>query len=309
MSDQDSGALSLGMLQQQMANPIDPGQLEMLGKKAAALYAKGTSLNDAVVGVVKEAKLSPEQVKRVCEFANTNAYLQEFEKAGAVRNVTFDGPVADPSVILKELNDGSAPAVHQVDGDDYAPPEGSYKTAAAGDLLAEAFGVQEGMDKAASVRPGHSVRANAVDEIYDLKVRLEGTRDHFMSKLSSSQVLLDDVQRDFCESVEQEVINGSSLGDITRACGGAGATPFMAKHAMSIASDHLEKMGTMSKVRQANSMRKVSAAKVVNVNHPMVEKFLAFTKVATEHRKIEHAIDILDEQLAEVRPELQRRLS
>lgn len=307
MSDQDSG-LSLGMLQQQMANPVDPGQLEMFGKKAAALYGQGSSLSDAVVEVVKEARLSPEQVKRVCEFANTSAYLQEFEKAGEVRNVTFEGPgPADPSVVLKELNDGSAPAIHQVSDEDYAPPGGSYKLSSADSLLAGAFGIGQGMDKTASAAPGHSIKASGLEEIYDLKVRLEGTRNHFMSKLSSSQVFLDDIQKDFCDAVEQEVVNGRSMGDISRACRGFG-TPFMFKHAMKIASDHLEKLGTLNKVQQVNSMRKVSSAKVVNPNHPLIERFQAFVKVATEHRKLRHAIDILDEQLAEVRPELQRRL-
>ena len=139
MSDQP-GAIPLGLEQQKAARPIDPEQLDAMGKKAAAHFSEcGGTLNDAVIAVVKEAMLSPEQTKRVCEFANTAAYLSEFEKAGEVRNITFDGGPANPSVILKELNDGSVPAVHQVKEAAYEPPKGHYKTAGASDsLLAEA---------------------------------------------------------------------------------------------------------------------------------------------------------------------------
>lgn len=275
-----------------------------MGKRAAAQFAEGnTPLSQAVVSVVKEAMLSPEQVKRVCEFANTAAYLNEFEKSGEVRNVTFDGGPANPSVVLKDLNDGSAPAIHQVKTASYEPPTGHYKTAGASDsILAEAFGVQPGMEKAASA--DHLARAEAGEEIADMKVRLDGVHDILMSKLSHSEILLGDVQSDLYGSVRQEVLDGTPLGDITRAWAGYGDANQI-KEAMSYMRDRLRDDRIMGADQVTESLTKTaSAGSVPNPEHPIVERFLALTKVAFEHRKLKRAIALINEQRDEVNSRL-----
>lgn len=299
MSNQP-GAIPLGLEQQKAARPIDPEQLESMGKRAAARFTeRGTTLNEAVVSIVKEAMLSPEQVKRVCEFANTAAYLFEFEKAGEVRNITFDGGPANPSVVLKDLNDGSAPAVHQIKEAAYEPPTTHYKTAGASDsILAEAFGLS-GMEKAASY--DHLARADASEEVADMRVRLNAVRDDLMSKLSHSQVFLDDVKDDLYSLVKQEVIDGSSLGDIMGAWSGYGDAN-QVKEAMSFyVLDRLRDDGVMDKAQIEESICKTAGVgQVANPEHPVVERFMVLTKAAAEHRKLESAVEIVDEQLAEV---------
>jgi hypothetical protein len=301
MSDQP-GAIPLGLAQQRAAEKVDPEQLEAMGKRAAAHYAQGdTPLSAAVVGVVKEARLAPEQVKRVCEFANTAAYLQEFEKAGEVRNVTFEGGPADPSVVLKDLNDGSAPAVHQVKEASYQPPLGHYKTAGTSDsVLAEAFGV--GMEKVADVQ--HTGRFNRGDEAADVRTRLQGMRDDFMSKLSSSEILLNDVKADLCKAASQEIMDGATMGDVVCAWASYADTP-MIKRATKHLHDHLRAARIMGTEQQVESLSKTAGAgSVPNPAHPVVERFIAFCKVAHEHSKLEHAIDITDEQIKDVDTQL-----
>jgi len=299
MSDQ-SGAIPLGLAQQQAARNIDPEQLEAMGKRAAALYSeRGSSLNEAVVETVKEARLAPEQVKRVCEFANTAAYIQEFEKGGEVRNVTFQGGPADPSVVLKDLNDGSSPPPHQVKTAAYQPPKGHYKIAMADDVLADAFGARSGMMKTASA--DHFARATSGDEIADLKTRLDGVRDDLMSKLSSSGVLFEDVKAALCEATRQEVLDGSSLGDVVTAWSSFSPSTPMLKEAMSLVSGYLQATGDMTKEAQVSSLNKTAnAGKVPNPDHPAVDRFIAFTKIAFEHRKLQEALSIVDEQLVDV---------
>lgn len=300
MSDQP-GAMPLGLAQQQAAKNVDPGQLEAMGKRAAALYTQGTPLSEAVVEIVKEARLAPEQVKRVCEFANTNAYLNEFEKAGEFRNVTFEGGPANPARVLQDLNDGSSPAVHQVKTAAYLPPTDHYKTASASDsILAEAFGA--GMEKAAEVP--HHARLQPGEELADLRSRLEGVREHYMSKLSSSEILLNDVKNDLCGAGAQQVMDGSTMGDIVRAWSSFGDTK-MVKEATQLLRDHLRQRRIMGKEQQEESLSKTASAGVVpNPAHPVVDRFLIFTKIAHEHRKLEHSIRIVDEQLDEVNGKL-----
>lgn len=298
MSDQ-SGAIPLGLAQQQAARNVDPEQLEAMGKRAAALYAeRGNSLSEAVVETVKEARLAPEQVKRVCEFANTAAYIQEFEKGGEVRNVTFPGGPADPSSVLKDLNDGSSPPPFQVKTAAYRPPEGHYKLAMADNVLAEAFEAHSGMEKSAS---DHFSRASSGEEIADLKTRLDGVKDDLMSKLSSSGVLFDDVKAALCEVTRQEVLDGASLGDVVTAWSSFSPSTMMLKEAVALVGGYLNATGDMAKEAQKASLTKTAnAGRLPNPDHPVVDRFIAFTKIAFEHRKLQEAMAIVDEQLVDV---------
>lgn len=119
---------SVTLLQQQHAVPKTGEELEVLGKCASKKYANGQSetLSDAVVETVKHAGLSPEQVRRVIEFANTNAYLTEFNKEGSSHKyIEFHGGPADPADVLRDLNDGGGGTVFDRGLADYAlaPPQ------------------------------------------------------------------------------------------------------------------------------------------------------------------------------------------
>ena len=179
-------------------------------------------------------------------------------------------------------------------------------------MLAQAFGA-DGMEKAASaVTPtvrDHFTHQQPVEEVYDMKVQLDGTREHFMSKLASSQVVYDDVRGDLCEAVRQAVHGGSSLGDIGKAWSAYTPNAFMMKEAMALVRADLDRSGVMDKEAQVGSLQIASRGQVPNPSHPVVERFVAFTKVAHEHRKLGKAVELVDEQLAMVNPQLRSQLS
>ena len=310
MSD-STESLPLGLALQQAARPIDSEQLELMGKRAAAAYSDhGTKLSDAVVEVVKEAKLSPEQVKRVCEFANTNAYLTEFEKAGEMKNVTFEGGPANPGTVLKDLNDGGNPMLSKVGCSDYDQPTGHYKTAGVTEeALAEAFGIKCGdKEKTASAHPAgdrdHMSHYNPVDELNDLRICLEGTRETMVSKLSTSGVVYDDVSSDLCKTAAQELETGTPMGDIARVWASYSPNAPLFKEAMALVVKHLQTRGH-SEAELSQSLNKTASAGVLpNPSHPLVEQFLAFTKIAHGHHILQRSIEVLDEQLTEVRSKL-----
>ena len=312
----DSGSLAIGALQQGMARKIDPEQLQVMGKQAAALYTKtGKSLSSSVVEISKHAQLSPEQVRRVCEFANTAAYLEAFEKSGELKNVTFEDGPADPSFVLKELNDGSVPALHQIHSREYDDHPNNYKTAQAETALAEAFLIPNGLEKSAGVSSGwtprdQEAREDPVLELYDLHCRLQDVRDQYMSKLSSCEVLLEEVKDDLYKCAKQELMDGSSLTEMNYALQAVSPNELMRKEAMSIinmglnadpAGKDLREMG-ISKVGHAYTARYKN--QIVNVDHPLVDRFTAFTKVAHQHLLLKNLVEVLDEQLAQVNPAL-----
>ena len=303
MNDQE---FALGIMQQEKSKPVDPGKLQMLGKQAAARYGEGVPLNQAVVQTIKTAQLAPEQIKRVCEFANTAAYLSAFEKSGEVRNVTFDGGPADPSAVIKDMNDGSAPAVHQSGDDDYAPPESFSKTAGAGDdsLLAEAFG-HHGMFKAAEAN--QMIRADGVDELYDLKTNMDDMEGHFVSKLSSSHNMLKSAEATVIHTANQVLRDGGSLADVAAAWGGVSNDARMMKRAMSMVVDQLETGGWDQK-DIITSMEKRAGGAAVNPKHQLCRSFIAFEKVATGHARLEEAVKVTRERRIPVTEKLAEAL-
>ena len=121
-------------LQQLKAKPVSGEHLEVLGKYAARAWDRGdyNTLNEAVVGTVRDEHLSPEQVRRVVEFCNGEAYLSEFRKEGSKHRVVhFACGPADPGVVLRDLNDGGGGSVVDTgDGDYRLSVEGAMKKAA-----------------------------------------------------------------------------------------------------------------------------------------------------------------------------------
>lgn len=123
------------ILQQRDARPVSGEHLEVLGKKAASDFCEGkvASLHEALIDTLRDERLSPEQVKRVVEFCNGDAYLQEFRKLAAHRVVHFDGGPADPAQVLQDLNDGGGGSVYDRGTLDYSrSPRDVHKEASAG---------------------------------------------------------------------------------------------------------------------------------------------------------------------------------
>lgn len=87
---------------------VSPEKLKELGNQAARKYLdEGVNLTSAVISVLSGSDYTKEHIRRVCEFANENAFLSEFHKGGDLRNVTFDGGPADPAAVTQELMDGA----------------------------------------------------------------------------------------------------------------------------------------------------------------------------------------------------------
>jgi len=126
-------------LQQASARRVSGEELETFGKSAAALFHQGDvdNLNDAVVKTIKKEALSPEQVKRVVEFTNTHAFIDEFRKEGeATKYVHFEHGPAHPAEVIKDLNDGGGGTVFDTGNFDYSHEPAVVKKGSAQGLYA-----------------------------------------------------------------------------------------------------------------------------------------------------------------------------
>jgi len=293
-STRDEGSIPQGILEQASAKSVDPAHLQFLGKQAAALYAENkTKLSEAVVNVIGREDLGPEHTRRVCEFANQAAFQNEWEKGGSVRNIEFEGGVADPSEVLKEMHDGARDDAVRVSSDYDAPPPARER--ADSSVENEIFGKYA----QASVHP--SEVPSGMPDLYALRTSINGAQDHIHSKISGLEVTKEAVERDLGDEVCNAVLNGSSLYKIGSAWTNYTDRPEVFEDAMSVSISRMAERGVTKNTQEVEKLASPSAVGTLpNPKHPVISRFVEFVKIATELHKLKGAQDVLSEKTVEV---------
>lgn len=291
----DQGAIPQGLMEQARARPVDPGKLQLLGKQAAALYTEQrTPLSEAVVSVIGHEDLGPEHTRRICEFANQEAFQREWEKGGSVRNVEFKGGPADPAFVLRDMHDGARQdAIRVSDYDE--PPE---KIARADSRVEnEIFG------KYAQTMVHPSEVASGMPDLHRLRQTISGASDHVFSKMSSLETAKIAAALDLGETVTDAVLSGTSLHKIASAWAHyADRRDF--DDAMSVSLQRMRERGVPESVMEKTANAEPTGS-IPNPEHPLIAKFAAFTKISKQHRILQMAGENLANQLDPVEKALQ----
>lgn len=302
------------VLQQREARPVAGEHLEVLGKKAAADWhaEKYASLNAAVVGVVQHEMLSPEQVKRVVEFCNQDAYLNEFRKEGAHRVVHFDTGPADPAQVIQDLNDGGGGSRFDRGTLDYSlPPElavkeasrrsptvlGFDKTASANEVpganLPRLVKLPS-LPKTASTLDryeeqlwqlfggedaGKMAMAEPLQPLFAVETKLAGAAAHLNSELDSLEIEFGQVTARLFDQVKQASLEGTPLGAVVTAWSTVSDDPLYVKVAFNRLTPMLRASGVFASAEGlGESLMKTAgfAAYTVNAAHPLVSSYAEF---------------------------------
>lgn len=280
MSDLPSSALA----QQAHATPMTGEQLEVMGKHASKRYLNGEChLTEAVMETVKHAGLSPEQVRRVVEFANTDAFLQEFRKEGRQhRVVEFEGGPADYAAILQELNGGGGGTVFDKHANDYNyPPTDAARLESRNQdrlgveetKLAEAFAVQ-----------GQEIPfEDPLREAYDARAKLAGAQEELISEIGMLEGHYLDVVERLFGNVKQASYEGATLGQIVGAWGQVTDNPDFVKAAFQQLTPRLLQNGVFSsKADIGDSLMKTASVGVLNKEHPLLSDFHEYCSVLSK---------------------------
>lgn len=176
--------------------------LETLGKQAAGLSESGElSLTDAVVRTIGREKLNSEQVRRVVEHANIEAYNRKFASlSGVMRAVHIDGGPADPMAVLQSLNDGARPKEVTIDALEYVMPPETPKTAsfAGGDFFDRTAG---------------GVR----HDVHGLHQRLSAAHDELTQGAEAARGVMNDAMSELADHVKRASLQGATPDEIWRA--------------------------------------------------------------------------------------------
>lgn len=283
------------------ARPKTGEELELLGKSAAAKYIKsGTPLTEAVIETVKHAGLGPEQVRRVAEFANVEAYLQTFQKqSGDHRYIQFEGGPADVPTILRDLNDGGGGTVFDRGVADYSHAPVNTQKLAANNLgrlgledakLASMFGVEE--------KP--LPFADPLKEVYDFYRQISDAREKIAFDMSVEESRFADKVDSMFSTIKQASFEGVPLGHVVQAWSSVTENPEFVKAAFMALTPRLLENGVFSsRDHIGSSLEKTAAGAMVDPTHPLVQDFEEFcgclSKLAEMRVMREEMTSALDE--------------
>lgn len=237
---------------------VSTEELTHLGKTAAqTAETSGMSLTDAVVRSIGMTKLNAEQIRRVVEAANHEAFHRKFASMDpSMRVVELDGGPADPSAVIERLKAASAPVRVNGRTSDYASPPTAK--------VASFMGL--GLHKH-SFEPAE--KRAAVAEVYDLREKLQASHEEVASQVTASKGLItDDVQK-LAQLVRGAALDGAYFEDFEAAWGAVSP-----KHAT-------ELLSVMRPDRAPAGVK--TASRRISDGHPLRSTFAAFVKHAQEY--------------------------
>lgn len=327
------------VLQQRDARPIPGEHLEVLGKRAATSWVMGkcASLHEAVVSAVHSERLSPEQVRRVVEFANQDAYLQEFRKEGRAKVIHFDCGPADPAQVIQDLNDGGGGSLYDQGNLDYRMPPSMAKSASlsrTSTSMDKTAAAEEpavpGLPKLTKMPSLPKLASNYEDQLWglfrgedpavlpmaepmgplmDVRNKLAGARDTLVHEINQLELDYAETGEGLYQTVKQAALEGHSLGDVVAAWSTVSSDPVYVKVAFQLLSPRLRKDGVFSSLDDIGaSLQKQAAVGTPNPDHPLVLGYSEFVgtlnKLATarallvDYSEGKEAADLLLKQAA-----------
>lgn len=285
---------------------LTPEKLELMGKEAAALLIeKNVPLLDGVVKVASQhPDMNAEQVRRVVEFANTEAYLSFHQKnktAGSESSYP-QFKLADPELVLAKLGAASRPATEtETDVAFQALPAQQRASNAAREAALEALFLGENRERAKTAA-AHITNDSAAHNILSAKSDLQDLKATLEHSGERIQLLRKQAEADYYDSMKRHVLDGGSMVDVLRAAAETGLegekiasvlTPFFSK----LQEEKVCSKGAFSKEAMALGE---TIHREVDTEHPFVAGFAAVVSLVDEEEKVAGALEDVNAQLAKV---------
>lgn len=249
---------------------VDPGHFEHLGKQAAHLAdTAGISLTDAVVQTVGHEKLNSEQVRRVVEFANIEAFQRKYAStSGHLRHVHIDGGPADPVEVLQALHNEARPREVTIDALEYSMPPDFSKSASVSYVTTE------------------RTRAGVLHDISSLRSKLSAGHDELVQGAEAAKERMEMAAEKLAEAVHTASVQGAAPAEIYEAWGRV--DPDVAKVAFRRFSPFMRPSNVKVASRQ------------INPGAAVVTAFSELVKEAKTYQAHQLALRELEENLATV---------
>lgn len=270
-------------------------EIEAYAKEAARVFCEGecSTLNQALVQVIKTAGLNREQVQRAVEMVNKEAYQRDFfSKTSSERNVEFSGGPARVAEVMAQLN--AVPERIEVRGvSDYDNPP---KQAEAGwDQFDRDFALRQ---------PEEPPIRDRLRECNKLASQLRDRLREADSHKSACESDLEYTKYSMTRAVKEAHAEGLTLGDIVYAWSSLQPPEVLVKKAMSFVGPTVFAMVRANgDANNLSSHFKVAAerfAQPINPDHPLVTSFKDFCRLEVELAANEKVAGELERHLAQL---------
>jgi hypothetical protein len=260
--------------------PVDASHLEALGKTAARLAESAEiTLNDAVVETIGHEKLNAEQVRRVVEHANVDAFNRKFASMqGPMRAVALDGGPADPVHVLQSLEASAQSSGEMIGTTDYSMPPMVRKEAAVTHPYVPS-----------------RTREGVVGDVYDLHRTLKAAHDELTQNAEASHYMMLEALEDLTDRTKRAQLQGALPEEVFLA--------WSTHHA------DLAKVAASQVGLRATDVAKVASLRVINPQQPVVRSFMEFAKRASSYYTNVQARRDVEAELGRVDAWLQKQSS
>lgn len=250
--------------------PVDSSHLESLGKTAARMAeAGGTSLNDAVTQTIGHEKLNSEQVRRVVEFTNIEAFNRKFAALeGPLRAVQIAGGPADPTQVLQSLNNDARPQEAVMESMDYAMPP------------------TMGKHSSRHFEPTARTVTGVLGDVLDLQRKLAAAHDTLTQDAEAARYMLNESLLELVARAKTACLHGAAPGELYEAW--FRVDQGLAKVAFERSAQVLPPSTTKT------------AGRRINPDHVVVGTFVQFAKHASAYTGYVTAVRNLELQMARV---------
>ena len=280
---------------------ISPEALELMGKKAATSFlADGVGLNDAIAKLAADySDISPEQVKRVVEFANTAVYLAKHDqsKTAGDEHSYPQFELADAGRIIQDLSDGARPTVVTKTDLDYTREAQKPKLASAplDAALAEMF-------KTASADDADFSPETVVHQLLSTKEMLQNLRHNLQDRYNQNESLFKEATAEFYVHAKQHMLDGGSLADVYSAASSTGVSDNHVRQVMGAVVGRLlsDKVASAKDLKMDMMELKKKAHRDVNPEHGLVKSFAAAIMASNELQVLHDAMNDVNKEAASV---------
>ena len=282
--------------------------LELMGKRAANMFlSEDVALNEGVAKLAAEhPAINHDQVKRVCEFANTAVYLARHDqsKTAGAESSYPQFQLADPARIIQDLNDGARPTVvTQTDADYGRQPTKKEKVSSTkvDELLSQLFDIEVATERA-KTEDSQVYREKVAADMVNSKNALISLRDSLRSTGENFDLSFKEASVQYYDTVKRHMLGGGDFVDVLAAVKTAGVGDAKIAEILNPIIDGLlrEKVATASQLtRSTKAMEKV-AHRVINEDHPLVTLPREIASLDLEIEKIARGLNEIEAPLSEV---------
>lgn len=280
-------------------------ELKVYGKRASDIaMAEASGLNDAIIRAIGSAKLNPEEIRRIVEFANRATFSQLFKTQ---KDKKFEFPLADFGAVMSQLEYDKKPKAPIVE--DGFVGTSNLTPGNMDDDLRQIFGKDRGDlqgQNSLEFTAGPIEKKASMNNLLHLKNDLERAENGLAASLTRIERELIDAEEDFIKEAKVEILmEGRSPFDLFIAMN---STAPREVNEM-VFPGLLDKLASTGVVRTEKLVKEAASYSapdniLINSNSPFVIAYDHLIKVSLAQDETTAALQEIRSSLADLREHL-----